>query len=67
MRLAGHVTLNCNNNMFIAAIFLDTGKVVDKTWYLSLPYKLLEFTFSITLIKLITFFFSQGKFGVSVG
>jgi hypothetical protein len=33
MRLADHVTMNCNNNMSTAAVFLDIGKAFDTTWH----------------------------------
>jgi hypothetical protein len=38
MRLTDHVTLNFNNNMFTAAVFLDIGKTFDTTWHLGLLY-----------------------------
>jgi hypothetical protein len=33
MRLTDHLTLNLNNNMFMAAVFLDFGKAFDRTWH----------------------------------
>jgi hypothetical protein len=66
MRLSGHVTLNFNNNISTATVFLDTEKAFDKTWHLDLLYKLSELKFSISLITLINIFLSQGKFSVSV-
>jgi hypothetical protein len=66
MRLTELVTLNFNNNMPTDAVFLDTGKAFDKTWHLGLLYKLLVLKFSISLIKLISSFLSQRKFGVSI-
>jgi hypothetical protein len=38
MRLTEHVTLNFNNNMSTAAVFLDIEKAFDKTWHLGLLY-----------------------------
>jgi hypothetical protein len=40
MRLTDHVTLNFNNKMSTAAVFLDSEKVFDATWHLGLLYKL---------------------------
>jgi hypothetical protein len=66
MRLTDHITLNFNNNISTAAVFLDIGKAFDTTWHLGLLYKLLELKFSINLIKLLSSFLSQRKFRVSV-
>jgi hypothetical protein len=35
-----HMTLNINNNMSTAAVFLDIEKAFDTTWHLGLLYKL---------------------------
>jgi hypothetical protein len=40
MRLTDHVTLNFNNNMSTAAVFLDIEKAFDTTWHRGLLYKL---------------------------
>jgi hypothetical protein len=40
MRLTDHVTLNFNNNMSTAAVFLDIEIVFDTTWHPGLLYKL---------------------------
>jgi hypothetical protein len=40
MRLVDHVTLNFNNKMSMAAVFLDTEKTFDTTWHNGLLYKL---------------------------
>jgi retron-type reverse transcriptase len=61
-----HVTLNLNNNMSTAAVFLDIEKAFDTTWHPGLLYKLSKLEFSINLIKLISSFLSQRKFKVSV-
>jgi hypothetical protein len=66
MRLTDHVTLNFNNNMPTAAVFLDIEKAFNKMWRLGLLYKLSELKFSISLIKLINSFLSPRKFRVSV-
>jgi hypothetical protein len=66
MRLAGHVTLNFNNKMSTATVFLDIEKTFDTTWHPGLLYKLSKLKFSINLIKLISSFLSQRKFRVSV-
>jgi hypothetical protein len=62
IRIADHVTLNFNNNMSTAAVFLDIEKAFDTTWL----YKLSKLQFPTSLIKLISSFLSQRKFRVSV-
>jgi hypothetical protein len=52
MRLADHVTLNFNNNISTAAVFLDIEKAFDTTWHPGLLYKLSKLRFSNNLIKL---------------
>jgi hypothetical protein len=39
MRLADYVTLNLNNEMSTAAVFLDIKKAFDTTWHTGLLYK----------------------------
>jgi hypothetical protein len=45
MRLTDHVTLNFNNNMSTAAVFLDIEKSFYITWHIVFLYKLLELKF----------------------
>jgi hypothetical protein len=52
--------------MSTAAVFLDIEKAFDTTWHSGLLYKLSKLEFSTNLIKLISLFFSQLKFSVSV-
>jgi hypothetical protein len=52
--------------MSTAVLFLDIGKAVDTTWHLGLLYKLSYLKFSVILIKLISSFLSQRKFGVYI-
>jgi hypothetical protein len=66
MRLTDHVTLNFNNRMSTAAVFLDIERAFDTTWHSGLLYKLSKLKFSTNLIKLIGSFLSQRKFRVSV-
>jgi hypothetical protein len=66
MRLTDHVTLNFNNKMSTASVFLDIEKAFDRTWYPDLIYNLSKLEFSTSLIKLISSFPSQRKFRVSV-
>jgi hypothetical protein len=66
MRLVDHVTLNFNNNMSTAAVFLHIEKAFDTTWHPGFLYKLFKLNFSTNLIKLISSFLSQRKFRVSV-
>jgi hypothetical protein len=62
MRLADHITLNFNNKMSTAAVFLDIEKAFDTTWHSGLLFKLSKLEFSNSLIKLIWSFLSQRKF-----
>jgi hypothetical protein len=66
MRLTDHVTLNVNNNMSTAAVFLDIEKTFDTTWHPGLLYNLSKLEFSARIIKLISSFLSNRKFRVSV-
>jgi hypothetical protein len=66
MMLADHVTIDFNNNISTAVVFLDIEKTFDITWQPGFLYKLSKLQFSISLIKLIGSFLSQGKFRVSV-
>jgi hypothetical protein len=59
MRLTDHVTLNFNNIISTAAVFLDIEKAFDTTWHSGQLYKLSKLEFSTSLIK-------QPKFRVSV-
>jgi hypothetical protein len=59
-----HVTLNFNNNMSRAAVFLNIEKVFDNIWHTGLLYNLSKLEFAVNLIKLIISFLSQRKFGV---
>jgi hypothetical protein len=62
MRLAGYVTLNFNNKMSTAAVFLDIEKGFDTTWHTGLLYKLSKLNFSTRIIKLVSSFLLQRKF-----
>jgi hypothetical protein len=66
MRLVDHVTLNFNNNLSTAVVFLDIEKAFHSTWHLGLIYKLSKLQFSTSFIKLISSFLSQRIFRVSV-
>jgi hypothetical protein len=46
IKLADHVTLNFNNNMSTAAVFLDIEKAFNPTWQPGLLYKLSKLQFS---------------------
>jgi hypothetical protein len=61
MRLADHITINFNNNMSTAAVFLDIEKAFDKTWHSGLLHKLSELAFSTRLIKLVASFLTNRK------
>jgi hypothetical protein len=45
-RLTDHVTLNFNNNIFTAAVFLNIEKAFDTLWHPGLLYKLSTMEFS---------------------
>jgi hypothetical protein len=66
MRLMDHVTLNFDNNISMATVFLDIEKAFDTTWPSGLLYKLSELEFLTSLIKLISSFLSQRKFIIPV-
>ncbi|PNF26942.1 hypothetical protein B7P43_G14042 [Cryptotermes secundus] len=66
MRLADHVTLNFNNKMSTAAVFLDIEKAFDTTWHSELLFKLSKLEFTNSLTKLIASFLSKRTFRVSV-
>jgi hypothetical protein len=50
----------------ISAVFLDIEKTFGTTWNTGLLYKLSKLEFLVSLIKLISSFFWQRKFRVSV-
>jgi retron-type reverse transcriptase len=60
------MTLNFNNGISTAAVFLDIEKAFDTTWHSGLIYKMSKFEFSTRLIQLISSFLSDRKFRVSV-
>jgi hypothetical protein len=64
--LTDRVTFHFNNKMSTAAVFVDIEKAFDTTWHSGLPYKLSKLKYSTSFIKLIGYFLSQRKFGVSV-
>jgi hypothetical protein len=66
MRPSDHLTLNFNNKMSTAAVFLDIEKTFDTLWHPGFLYELSTVVFSTNLIKLINSFFSQRKFRLSV-
>jgi hypothetical protein len=61
MRLMDHVTLNFNDNLSTAAVFLDIKKAFDITWHPGLLYRLLKLNFSVPTVKLISSFFLTGN------
>jgi hypothetical protein len=65
MRLANRVTENFNNNLSMNAVFLDIEKAFDTTGHSGLLFKLSEFEFSTSLIKLIASLLTVTKFKVS--
>jgi hypothetical protein len=66
MRLTDHITLNFNNNMSTAAVFLDIEKAFDTTRHPGRLYKLSKLKFPTNLIKLINSYLTNRKFRVSV-
>jgi hypothetical protein len=51
MRLTDHMTLNFNNKMSTAVVFLDIEKAFATTWHPGLLYRLSKLEFSTSLIK----------------
>jgi hypothetical protein len=57
MRLKEHVTLNFNNNMSMAAVFLDIGKASDTSW--QLHTEIIEAKAFKTFIRIYSLFKSE--------
>jgi hypothetical protein len=68
MRLTEHVTLNFNNNMSTAVLFLNIEEAFDTAWHFTLLYTriLSVLKLSISLLKLISSFPFLRKFKVLV-
>jgi hypothetical protein len=66
MRLAVHVTLQFNNIMSTAAVFLDIEKAFDTTWHSGILYKSPKLEFSTSLIKPTASFHNNRQFKVLV-
>jgi len=66
MRLTDHITLNFNNNMSTAAVFLDIGNAFDTTWHSGLLHKISKLQFPTNVTKLINSYLSNRKFRVSI-
>jgi hypothetical protein len=66
MRLKDHMTLNFDNNMSTAAVFLDIEKAFHTARHPGLLYNLSKLKLSVNLIKLISSYLSHRKFRVSV-
>jgi hypothetical protein len=64
MRLADHVTINFDNKMSTAAVFLDIEKAFDTTSHAGLLYKLTKLNFSTRITKLVNSFLFQRKFSL---
>jgi hypothetical protein len=60
------VTLNFNNNLSTAAVFLDIEKAFDTSWHPGLLYKFTKLNFPARTVKLIRSFLFNRKFYVSV-
>jgi hypothetical protein len=66
MRRVDHVSQNFNNNMLMAAVFLDIEKAFDTTRHSGLLHKLSELEFLTSLNKLIASFLTGREFKVLV-
>jgi hypothetical protein len=66
MRLTDHVTLNFNNNMSMAAVFLDIKKAFVSTSHYDQLYTVSGLEFSTCLVKLIASLLSKRKFEVFI-
>jgi hypothetical protein len=62
LRIADHVTLNFNDNMWTSAVFLDVWQVFNTTWHSCLLHKLSDFEFLTNFIKLIASILTKRKF-----
>jgi hypothetical protein len=62
MRLTDHITLNLNNDMSTAAVFLDIEKASNTTWHSGLLYKMSKLQFPANLIKLTNSYLANRKF-----
>jgi hypothetical protein len=65
-RLTDHITLNFNNNVSTAAVFLDIGNAFDSTWHSGLLHKISKLQFPTNVTKLINSYLSNRKFRVSI-
>jgi hypothetical protein len=59
LMLEDHITLSFNNEVSIAAVFLDIKKTFKTTWPCGLLHELPELKFSSTLIKLVALFLAE--------
>jgi hypothetical protein len=66
MRLTQHITLNFNNNMSRAAVFLYSEKAFHTTWHRGLLYKVSKLKFPTNLVRLTNSYLFNRKFRVSV-
>lgn len=66
MKLMDHATLNFNNTMSMAAVFLDIEAACDTTWHSGLLYKLSELELSKCLFKLIVSYLTSRKIKASI-
>jgi hypothetical protein len=66
MRFTDDITLNFNNNMSTAAVFLDIEKAFDTKWHNGLLYKLRKLKFPLYLLKHIKSYLTHKQFRVSV-
>jgi hypothetical protein len=65
MRLTDHVTSKYNS-VSTAEVFVDFEKASDTTWHPGFLYKLSKLQFSASKIKLISSFFADKKFRISI-
>jgi hypothetical protein len=61
MRLMDCITLNFNNNISTAAVFLDIEKAFNRTWHTGLLYKSSELEFSTGFFKLLSSFITNAE------
>jgi hypothetical protein len=66
MRLKDLKTMNFNNSMSTATVFLDIEKAFDTTWHPALLYKISKLQFPVNLTKLINSYLTNRKFRVLV-
>lgn len=67
MRIKQHVKSSLDLKLSTGLVLLDIEKAFDSVWHKGVIYKLIKFSFPMSLIKIIQSFLDQRKFRVFVG